>query len=267
MYKSFILPHFDYSDAVWDNCTNELSEQLEQLNLDAIRTVIGAVRGTSHQKLYEESGFIPLKERRSRHKLIIFYKMVNGLAPKHLTDCLPPLVSISNPYHIRNPLERKIPPCRLEFSKRSFFPSTTVEWNALPDSFKLANSLSQFKRFLKLKDVVVPRLYYNDKNRFVEIIHCKIRLEISDLNNHLFKRHLRNDSVCACGYKTENTKHYFFDCPLYIPARTSTIHTIPNLRSLTIKALTHGDNSKTFADNSFFFKKVQEFIVLSNRFK
>ena len=193
--------------------------------------------------------------------------MVNGLAPKHLTDCLPPLVSAFNPYHIRNPLERKIPHCRLEISKRSFFPSTTHDWNNLPDNFKLANSLAQFKRFLKLKDVAVPRLYYNEKNRFVEIIHCKIILEISDLNNHLFKRHLRNDSVCACGYKTENSKHYFFDCPLYIQERTLTILTIPNLRSLSTKCLTHGDNRKTFADNSLIFEKVQEFIILSNRFQ
>ena len=25
MYKSFILPHFDYADVVWDNCTDKLS--------------------------------------------------------------------------------------------------------------------------------------------------------------------------------------------------------------------------------------------------
>eukprot|EP00745_Piridium_sociabile_P017481 TRINITY_DN2628_c1_g1_i3.p1 TRINITY_DN2628_c1_g1~~TRINITY_DN2628_c1_g1_i3.p1 ORF type:complete len:175 (+),score=3.43 TRINITY_DN2628_c1_g1_i3:72-596(+) len=56
MYKSFILPHFDFSDIVWDNCTNQLAEHLENVHLDAIRTIVGTVRGTSHQKLYIESG-------------------------------------------------------------------------------------------------------------------------------------------------------------------------------------------------------------------
>ena len=112
MYKSFILPHFDFSDVVWDNCTNAFSDELEKLNLDAIRTTIGAVRGTSHQKLYNESGLIPLKERRTRHKLLIFYKMVKGITPRYLTDCLPPLVSSFNPHHRRNPLERSVPYCR-----------------------------------------------------------------------------------------------------------------------------------------------------------
>eukprot|EP00916_Digyalum_oweni_P006721 GHVL01011503.1.p1 GENE.GHVL01011503.1~~GHVL01011503.1.p1 ORF type:complete len:354 (+),score=16.94 GHVL01011503.1:1058-2119(+) len=71
MYKSFVLPHFDYADIIWDNCTEYWSTALEKLHLEAIRTIIGGVRGTSHDKLYKESGFCNLKERRSRHKLII----------------------------------------------------------------------------------------------------------------------------------------------------------------------------------------------------
>ena len=185
MYKSFVLPHFDFSDVLWDNCSNALSDELEKLNLEAIRTIIGAVRGTSHQKLYDESGLIPLKERRTRHKLIIFFKMVKGMAPRYLIDCLPPLVSSLNPYHRRNPLERSVPFCRTELFKQSFFPSTTCAWNNLSDVHKEANSVAQFKRFLSLTDISVPKLYYNS-NRFVEIIHCKIRNEISDLNNDLF---------------------------------------------------------------------------------
>ena len=63
MYKSFILPLFDYADIVWDNCTDIQSKKLESLHLEAIR--IG-IRGTSHQKLYIESGFCTLKERQKR---------------------------------------------------------------------------------------------------------------------------------------------------------------------------------------------------------
>ena len=61
MYKSFILPQFDYADIVWDNCTTKLADELESLDLDAIRTIIGAVRGTSHETLYTEAGMTRLK--------------------------------------------------------------------------------------------------------------------------------------------------------------------------------------------------------------
>ena len=50
----------------------------------------------SHQKLYIESGFCTLKERRKRHKLLMFHKMI------------PPLVAHINPYHRRRPLERDV---------------------------------------------------------------------------------------------------------------------------------------------------------------
>ena len=64
MYRSFILPQLDYADVIWDNCSLKLAEELESLHLDAIRTIIGAVRGTSHQKLYTKSGFTTLREIR-----------------------------------------------------------------------------------------------------------------------------------------------------------------------------------------------------------
>ena len=69
MYKSFILPHFDHADITWDNCTETRSNMLENLHLEeAIRIIIGGFRGTSHQKLYEESGFCTLKEKKKEKK-------------------------------------------------------------------------------------------------------------------------------------------------------------------------------------------------------
>ena len=73
MYKSFILPIFDYADVIWDNCTEYQATTLENLHIDALRTIIGAVRGTSHAKILSESGFSSLRERRKRHKILQFF--------------------------------------------------------------------------------------------------------------------------------------------------------------------------------------------------
>ena len=89
---------------------NELADESEQLHLDAIRTITGAVRGTSHQSLYKESGFSTLSARRRRHKIILCHKIVKGKPPPYLESLLPSLVSVVNPYHRRRPLERLIPP-------------------------------------------------------------------------------------------------------------------------------------------------------------
>ena len=48
MYKSFVLPLFDYADIVWDNCTDTQSKMLENLHLEAIRIIIGGIIMTSN---------------------------------------------------------------------------------------------------------------------------------------------------------------------------------------------------------------------------
>ena len=55
MNKSCILPQFDYADIVWDNCSTKLAGELESLRLDAVCTITGAVRGTSHETVYAEA--------------------------------------------------------------------------------------------------------------------------------------------------------------------------------------------------------------------
>ena len=63
-----------------------VSNILENLHLEAIRIILGAVRGTSHEKLCKESGFCTLKERRKRHKLLMFHKMINHQCPGYLSN-------------------------------------------------------------------------------------------------------------------------------------------------------------------------------------
>ncbi|KAK7490747.1 hypothetical protein BaRGS_00017976 [Batillaria attramentaria] len=64
----------DYAGVIWDNCTNSLADELENLLLEGIRIITDLVRGTSHHKLYLESRLLPLRERRRRHKLILYFK-------------------------------------------------------------------------------------------------------------------------------------------------------------------------------------------------
>jgi len=51
MYKSFILPQFDYTDIVWVNCSETLSDMQENLHLEALGIITGTVKLTS-QNIY-----------------------------------------------------------------------------------------------------------------------------------------------------------------------------------------------------------------------
>ena len=264
MYKSFILPLFDYADIIWDSCTETQSNILENLHLDAIRTIIGGVRGTSHHKLYEESGFSSLKERRKIHKLVTFKKITLGLCPQYLSNILPPLMSSVNPYHRRNPNQRQIPRCRTETLRKSFFPSTVDLWNSLPEDIQQTSSISAFKRYLAIPITKVPSYYYVG-DRKAQIIHCRLRLQTSDLFDDLKLRHLRDDSICTCGDDIETAKHFLLHCSNYSEIRTNTILTLPENWS-DINSLLKGNPLLSNAENETIFLCVQNFITQTERF-
>ena len=264
MYKSFILPIFDYADVIWDNCSEQSSNSLENLHLEAIRIIIGAVRGTSHQKLYQESGFCSLKERRRRHKIVYYYKIINGMCPLYLSNLLPPLASEANPYHRRRPLERVVPRCNTEIYRTSFIPSTTNIWNSLPDNLKNSSSLSALKRNLSTDDHIVPPHYYFG-NRKEQIIHCRLRISMSDLKNDLHNRHLTDDATCTCGTGLETAEHYLLLCPLFNDVRRNTIHDLPR-DFVQIQTLLNGDNNLNINLNTLIFDAVHKFISESGRF-
>jgi hypothetical protein len=264
LYKSFVLPHFDYGDIIWDNCSEALATLLEDLHLQAIRVITGSVRGTSHQKLYNESGFTTLKERRKRHKLIQYKKIALGICPDYLSNLLPMFVSQVNPYHRRNPLERVIPRSKTETYNRSFFPSTTKLWNDLPDNILQTDSLSQFKRYLSRNDTPVPSYYYIG-DRKEQIMHCRLRLGMSDLNEDLFNRHLNTIRTCSCGYARETAAHYILTCVNYITIRRQTILLLPP-EWTNINTLLFGNPRLQSQDNNRIFLSVHNFIKESKRF-
>ena len=63
IYKSFIRPHLDYGDVIYDqNNNNRLSQKSIQYN--AVLTITGSIRVTSTEKQYQELGLESLKDRR-----------------------------------------------------------------------------------------------------------------------------------------------------------------------------------------------------------
>jgi hypothetical protein len=84
MYFSFIRPILQYGDVVWDMQTRYFINKIEYVQSEAARIVTGGTKLTSIQKLYEETGWEKLLERREKHKLILLYKIVNNQAPGYL---------------------------------------------------------------------------------------------------------------------------------------------------------------------------------------
>ena len=75
-YKSFIRPHLDYGDIIYNQAYNvSFHQKLELLQYNACLAITGAIRGTSKEKLHEELGLESLQLRRWFRKLSCFYKL------------------------------------------------------------------------------------------------------------------------------------------------------------------------------------------------
>ena len=87
IYKSFVRPHLDYGDILYDQTfNNSFHERLESIQYNAALAITGAVRGSSREKLYQELGFESLQQRRWYRKLCLFFKIIKNQSPKYLFE-------------------------------------------------------------------------------------------------------------------------------------------------------------------------------------
>ena len=90
IYKSFLRPHLDYADIVYDQPMNEtFCNKVESIQYQACLAITGAIQGTSREKLYNELGLESLLDRRWCRKLCAFYSIINSDKPKYLFDTTP----------------------------------------------------------------------------------------------------------------------------------------------------------------------------------
>ena len=78
---SFIRPILEYADVIWDSQNQSSINKLENVQLDAARRVTGETKLTGLNRLYEETKWEKLSDRRQNHKLllIIFYTVLDLL--------------------------------------------------------------------------------------------------------------------------------------------------------------------------------------------
>ena len=146
IYKSFIRPHLDYGDIIYDQAYNvSFHQKLESIQYNSALAITGAIRGTSTEKLYNELGLETLEKRRWYRKLCCFYKVYKSHSPKYLFNIIPVTVSRYNTRNTNNIPQFKV---KHNFFRNSFFPSAVIEWNKLDLNIRNSESLNISKKSL-----------------------------------------------------------------------------------------------------------------------
>ena len=142
IYKSFVRPHLDYGDLIYDQPNNEsFCQQIESVQYNASRAITGAIKGTSGLKLYNEIGLESLKFRRWFRKLCAFYRIKSTGLPSLLFDLVP---KSSHMYNTRSLENLATLYSRADIFKYSFVLSTISEWNKLDLKMRQSKTLLTF---------------------------------------------------------------------------------------------------------------------------
>ena len=65
IYESFIRPHLDYGDLIYDQAyTASFHQKIESVQYNSALAITGAIRGISKEKIYHELGLESLEKRR-----------------------------------------------------------------------------------------------------------------------------------------------------------------------------------------------------------
>ena len=84
-------------------------------------------------------------------------------------------------------------------------------WNLQPDNIRESPSIQALKYSLK-SNISSKPFYYYTGSRLGQILHSRLRMQCSSLNQHLYRKNIVDSPNCVCGL-TESTTHYLFHYP------------------------------------------------------
>ena len=274
IYKSFIRPHLDYGDVIYDQPHNDtFCRMIESVQYNAALAITGTIKGSSRERLYQELGLESLSDRRWYRRLVYLFNIVSCNAPGYLCSLLPVKQRSYDP--VRSNLFRNFT-SHTNFFKNSFFPYCISEWNNLSPNIRNSNSIAIFKK--SLLTYIRPKQcnVYNIIDPTGLKLLTRLRVHLSHLREHKFQHNFLNtlNPLCSCSLEIESTSHYLLRCPFYSHIRKALLDNIIDLigdisnfsdDKLT-NLLLHGDNIHNVEINTSILKNTIIFLKSSERF-
>ena len=112
--------------------------------------------------------------------------------------------------------------------KKSFLPSTIKFWNTLPEQLRNSSSVDSFRNNLTRDLFYVPpaNKLFNLGDRYLNILHTRLRLKNCALNYYLYLMNCIESPSCICGAFKEDVTHYLMFCPYFAALRDSMLSSI-----------------------------------------
>lgn len=146
-YKTFIRPLLEYATPVWGPYTQSNVSEIENIQRKAVRFIFNSYRRhTSVSALLQDANLETLEVRRYRDRLkmlyLIYRQHVKIDRELYIKPCSRRPTRSSHSFKLNEYS------CRTNMFKKSFFPRTIHEWNALPENVLQSPTMSSFMHAL-----------------------------------------------------------------------------------------------------------------------
>ena len=287
IYKLYVRPHLDYGDILYHSAntnkltvedlksSSELLRKVESIQYNAARIITGAWKGSSMTQLYNNLGWESLNNRRIMRKLCLLHETYYSNFPRYLDN----IINEVRPGRARTGNLKVLNniPCRTDYFRRSFFPSTIKDWNTL--EFKERNIVSKsiFKKRLLHKIRPKKNSYFGLANHNKVRHITMLRMGLSPLHSHklAYKFPGVRDASCVVCESVEDTDHYLLTCISYRLSRATMLRKVSEIIRVDISSLPkrtrttillYGRGDLSDDDNFKIMKIVTDFTEKSKRF-
>ena len=142
--KSFIWPFLDYEDVIYDQPSDKsFLSRIESIQDNVAFAKTRAVRGSSHEKFYQELMLEHLNQKRWMRRLCLLYKFHSTEQPACIHDLLPPMRKSSGHPNTFNISFRR------EYFKNSFFRGVVSNCKKLYRDICDSTNYSIFRKSLR----------------------------------------------------------------------------------------------------------------------
>ena len=142
IYKQTILPAIDYRSIIWIDCSKVMSDKLERLQNQALRSILKKDRKTCTHWLCEKCHLLSLKNRRR----FLCFQLVFKIVKRH--NCPENYLATRASLGLRSLRDDSllnIPAARSTMGQKTLQYSAVKDWKRLPEEFRDITNFKYFK--------------------------------------------------------------------------------------------------------------------------
>ncbi len=150
LYKTLVLPDFDYTDQVYDAMSASNSKQLQVMQNACLRICTLKPSGTSTAELHSETNIMPLNKRRKLHTCNMVHNGILQQSSAGINNMFQMIKSVRD-RNTRAASDSKLhePNTKLHMTGGNFKVRGAKQFNTLPPNVRSAKTVNSFKSSCK----------------------------------------------------------------------------------------------------------------------